>query len=222
MQMQKPWPWHQERSWFYASDYNYFATEFHRQMFLRNLDIPVADQGRAVRSGQPHELIVAPLENLRKNAKQNTVIWPHRLNADKQPEIVRDLAGYINADLIITQDQKLDKQQYYQTISETKVTFSCSLHENLGISQMEGCLTGSLPCVPDRASYSEMYLPEFRYPSAWTQDWQSYLKHRGQLAEFINQLTDNYDQYQSLLDQQIDILKTHFLNCKIMLKVLTQ
>jgi hypothetical protein len=221
MQMQKPWPWHQERSWFYASDYNYFATEFHRQMFLRNLNIPVEDHDRAIRSGQPHELIVEPLEKLRNNPKQNLVIWPHRLNSDKQPEIARNLSTFIESEMLITQDQQLSKNQYYQMLSVSRVTFSCSLHENLGISQMEGCLTGSLPCVPDRASYSEMYLPEFRYPAEWTQDWDSYLKNRDQLVKFINHLTDNYDQYQQSLDQQISILKSNFLNCDIMLKLLT-
>ena len=107
MQLQKPWPWHTERGWFYASDYNYFATEFHRQMFLKNLEIPVADHGRAIRSGQPHELIVPGLEALRHTTRTLNVIWPHRLNADKQPEIAEDLAKWIHHDLVITQHQDL-------------------------------------------------------------------------------------------------------------------
>jgi len=222
MQMRKPWPWHQERSWFYANDCNYFATEFHRQMFLKNLNIPVQDHHRAIRSGQPHEFIVEPLLALHNQPKQNTVVWPHRLNADKQPEIARDLCGNIQAQMLITQDHNLSKQQYYQTLAQSKVVFSCSLHENLGISQMEGCLAGCLPCVPDRASYTEMYLPQFRYPAEWTQDWSAYQKHRPQLAAFIDQLSCNYEQYQHLLQQQITILKTHYLNCKIMLDTLIQ
>lgn len=221
MQMQKPWPWHTERGWFYACDYNYFATEFHRQMFLKNLDIPVADHGRAIRSGQPHELIVSGLEALRNTPKTNTVIWPHRYNADKQPEIAEDLAQWIHSDLKITQKQKLTKSEYYAQLAQSRVTLSCSLHENLGISQMEGCLVGSLPCVPDRASYTEMYLPEFRYPSVWTSSWHNYQQYRPLLVEFVNQLSSRYEHYQELLDQQNQILKQQFLNCDTMLKVLT-
>lgn len=221
MQLRKPWPWHTERGWFYACDYNYFATEFHRQMFLKNLEIPVADHGRAIRSGQPHELIVPGLEALRNTPKTNTVIWPHRLNADKQPEIAEDLAQWIHSDLIITQHQNLSKDQYYALLAQSRVTLSCSLHENLGISQMEGCLAGSLPCVPDRASYTEMYLPPFKYPAEWTSSWQNYQHYRPLLAEFVNQLASNYDQYQQLLDQQNQILKQQFLNCDIMMEKLT-
>lgn len=221
MQMQKPWPWHTERGWFYACDYNYFATEFHRQMFLKNLGIPVADHGRAIRSGQPHELIVSGLESLRNTPKTNTVIWPHRYNADKQPEIAEDLAQWIHSDLKITQKQKLTKSEYYAQLAQCRVTLSCSLHENLGISQMEGCLVGSLPCVPDRASYTEMYLPEFRYPAEWTSSWHNYQQYRPLLAEFVNQLSSRYEHYQELLDQQNQILKQQFLNCNIMMEILT-
>lgn len=220
LKMQKPWPWHTERGWFYACDYNYFATEFHRKMFLKNLDIPVNDWGRAIRSGQPHELIVPSLESLRNTPKTNTVIWPHRYNADKQPEIAEDLAQIISSDLLITQKHKLSKEQYYKQLAQCRVTLSCSLHENLGISLMEGCLVGSLPCVPDRASYSEMYLPEFKYPAEWTSSWENYLKHRMLLVEFINHLSSNYDQYRVLLDHQNIILKESFLKCDTMLAIL--
>ncbi|HEY4798711.1 MAG TPA: hypothetical protein VII99_06495, partial [Bacteroidia bacterium] len=39
MKMSKPWPWSFEQSVFHASDYNYFATNFHRDMFLNNLQL---------------------------------------------------------------------------------------------------------------------------------------------------------------------------------------
>jgi hypothetical protein len=222
LQMQKPWPWHTERGWFYACDYNYYATNFHRDMFLRNLNIPESDHSRAVRSGQPHELIVAGLVARRGNNKWRQVIWPHRYNADKQPDIAEDLVGRIAANLVITQKMTLTKDQYYDQLSQSLVTLSTSLHENLGISQMEGCLTGSLPCVPDRASYSEMYLPCFKYPTEWTSSWDNYLKHRDQLVAFVNNLVENYQNYQTELAQQCDILVQNYLNCDIMMKGLTR
>jgi hypothetical protein len=222
MRMQKPWPWHTERGWYYACDYNYYATNFHRDMFLRNLAIPESDHGRAKCSGQPHELIVDGLIARRNTEKYRQVIWPHRYNADKQPEIAEDLVGKISANLVITQKMHLTKDQYYDQLARSLVTLSTSLHENLGISQMEGCLTGSLPCVPDRASYSEMYLPCFKYPSEWTSSWDNYLKYQDQLVAFINNLVENYQNYQTQLDQQCDILIQNYLNCDIMMKGLTR
>lgn len=222
LQMTKPWPWHSERSWFYASDVNYFATNFHRDMFLRNLAIPEADWSRAVRSGQPHELIVPGLVARRQTDKWRQVIWPHRYNEDKQPEIAEDLVNKISANLVITQKLNLSKDDYYDQLSRSLVTLSTSLHENLGISQMEGCLTGSLPCVPDRASYSEMYLPCFKYPTEWTSSWENYQKNSDQLVAFVNNLVVNYSSYQSELAEQNQILIERYLNCDIMLERLVK
>jgi hypothetical protein len=222
MQMQKPWPWHAERSWYYACDVNYYATEFHRSMFLQNLNIPAEHHDRAVRSGQPHELIVPDLVARRHNVKRRQVIWPHRYNADKQPQIAQDLISHIDAPLLITQQMQLNKDQYYTLLSQSLVTLSTSLHENLGISQMEGCLTGSLPCVPDRASYSEMYLPCFKYPAQWTSSWDNYQKHRSSLVAFVNNLINNYHNYTAQLDEQNQILIQNFLSSDIMMQRLVK
>jgi hypothetical protein len=216
--MSKPWPWLQEQSWFMSSDYNYYASESHRQMFLKNLDIPEKYESRAIRSGQPHELIVKPLLSRQAVAKTDRVMWPHRYNADKQPEIAEDLAA--DFDMVITQKMNLEKSAYYDVMAGSKVIFSCALHENLGISVMEAVLTGAIPVVPDRCSYAEMYLPEFKYPSEWTKDFESFQKHRDELVAFINDKIDNYDSYEVLVKRQQEILIKDFLNCSIMIEKL--
>ena len=216
--MSKPWPWLQEQSWFMCSDYNYYASESHRQMFLKNLDIPEKYEHRAIRSGQPHELIVPPLLARQAVAKTDRVMWPHRYTADKQPEIAEDLAADFN--MVITQKMNLEKSAYYDVMAGSKVIFSCALHENLGISVMEAVLTGAIPVVPDRCSYAEMYLPEFKYPSEWTTDFESFQKHRDELVAFINDKIDNYESYEVLVKQQQEILIKDFLNCSIMIKKL--
>lgn len=216
--MTKPWPWLQEQSWFMSSDYNYYASESHRQMFLKNLDIPEKYENRAVRSGQPHELIVKPLLDRQSFVKSDRVMWPHRYNADKQPEIAEDLAA--DFDMVITQKMNLEKSAYYDVMAKSKVIFSCALHENLGISVMEAVLTGAIPVVPDRCSYAEMYLPEFKYPSEWTTDFESFQKYRDELVAFINDKIDNYESYKVLVKQQQEILIKEFLNCSIMIKKL--
>jgi hypothetical protein len=212
--MQKPWPHHQERAWFHCSDFNYFATDFHKNMFLKNLSIEPEYHQRAVRSGQPHTPIIDQCAQYFDQPKKNQMIWPHRYNADKQPEIAEDLALVIPT--VITQKLNLAKAEFYQTLGTSAVMFSCSLHENLGISMMEGVLAGVIPVMPDRCSYSEMYLDEFLYPSAWTETLDAYEQHRQDILEFIQERVQNYSKYVPALKKQRDILVQHYLTPSVM------
>ena len=75
---------------------------------------------------------------------------------------------------------------------------------------MEGVLAGVIPVLPDRCSYTEMYLPEFRYPSHWTESLDSYLIHRELLADFINERIRNYNDYiPSLMEQKAILIKDY-------------
>lgn len=215
MKMSKPWPAEVERSWFYSCDWNYYATDFHRSMFLRNLDIPQAYHNRAIRSGQPHEPIIAQLEPYINSPKKAQVMWPHRYNADKQPDIAEDLAGKFN--MIITQKMNLSKSEYYEHMGSSQVIFSCALHENLGISIMEAVLAGCIPVLPDRASYHEMYLPEFKYPSEWTSSHANYLKYKTDLVYFMSDRLNRPEAYALAMAEQRQILKDHYLTANIMI-----
>ena len=199
-----------ERSWFHACDYNYFATEFHRTMFLNNLGIEKKYHYKAIRSGQPHVELVLSLSRHISTPKSDMVLWPHRYNSDKQPEIAEAL------NLTITQKMNLSKPDYYDLMGRVKAVFSCSLHENLGISMMEGVMAGAIPIVPDRCSYREMYLPVFKYPSEWTSSWDNFQKYKKEVDEFIRYRVINYDQYQDAMEVQRGILSQHFMNADIM------
>lgn len=214
--MNKPWPWDAERSWYHSSDYNYYATNFHKDMFLRNLEIPQEYHHKAVRSGQPHELIVDQLTCYLDTPKKQQVMWPHRYNADKQPEIAEDLAK--DFDMVITQKMNLSKADYYATMGESQAIFSCALHENLGISIMEAVLAGCIPLVPDRASYSEMYLDVFKYPSKWTQDWDNFIGHRHKLAGRLKDMVEQPSNYVEAMAEQRQILIDKYLNSSIMIE----
>lgn len=216
--MQKPWPWHVEQSWFYSCDFNYYASQFHLDMFLRNLDIKPEFHHRAVRSGQPHTPIIEHCERYLGLPKRKSVIWPHRYNADKQPEIAERLAEASGLPMVITQNLNLNKDEYYQELASNQVIFSCALHENLGISVMEAVLTGTIPVLPDRCSYAEMYLPEFKYPSAWTESYEAYLQHEDQLIALIQERIDYPERFQAALAQQCEILKRDYLSPGVMVK----
>jgi hypothetical protein len=210
--MEKPWPHHTERALYYACDVNWYATDFHRQMFLRNLEIPESDHDRAQLSGQPHDMIVDAMGKINLNTvNKSGVIWPHRYNADKQPEIAEALSAQFDTPWCITQKLNLSKPEYYQKLSEASVMFSCSLHENLGISIMEGVMLDVIPVLPDRCSYTEMYMPDFLYPSAWTESWAAFKTHEQDLLEFIRHRVEHPKKYSRQLAKQKKILKELYL-----------
>lgn len=212
MKMGKKWSSNQERAWYYACDYNWYATEFHKNMFIENL---MVNGNRAFRSGQPHDPIVQRLVAHQNTEKYPVVMWPHRYNADKQPEIAEDLSKNLN--LVITQKMNLNKDEYYQTLGQAAIIFSCALHENLGISVMEATLAGAIPVVPDRASYKEMYLDDFKYPSHWTSSWENYTSNKDNLYNFISDRVRNREKYLPALKKQQQILIDNYLNANIML-----
>jgi hypothetical protein len=224
MKMTKPWPWHQEKAWFHACDYNYFATEFHKNMFLRVLNLQGEPSKKAIVSGQPHQELIGGLNAIRNatSNKDTSVIWPHRYNADKQPEIAEDLAQTYGQEVpwIITQKLGLDKDAYYRKLARSQVIFSCSLHENLGISIMEAVMLNTIPVLPKRCSYAEMYLPEFLYPSNWTDTPENYKIHKYDLINVINDRLMHPEKYQDALKEQQRILSENYLNANVMYNLL--
>jgi hypothetical protein len=101
-------------------------------------------------------------------------------------------------------------------MGKAAIIFSCALHENLGISVMEGTLTGVIPVVPNRASYQEMYMDEFLYPSEWTSSYNNYLSNRDLLIEFIQDRITNRTKYLPALQRQQKILIDHYMNANVM------
>lgn len=204
MRMGKDWSHNQERAWFYACDEVYVASEFNRGIFINNLGIPAEHQHRVVTVGQPMDYL-AKLSDRKDIPKENIVLFPHRLNSDKLPEIFKDLRDHFPDDIrgVITQEENLSKEEYYDLVSKTKVVFSCSLHENFGISMVEGVLCGAIPMVPNRACYPEIHLVPNVYPSEWAKDFDSYLEHRDALLDMIVDYVRNYDQHNTAYEMRL-------------------
>jgi hypothetical protein len=216
LKMRPEWPLEFERSLFYASDKTYFASNFHKQQFLRNLKIDPQYFDRAILSGQPHKAIIDHMKKIKiPTAKSRKVIWPHRYNEDKQPLIAEDLAK--GRELMITQNHNFTKDKFYNILADSKVLFSCALHENLGISVMEGVLLDVIPLVPDRCSYKEMYSEEFKYPSMWTENYENYIKYRPLLEERLNSMLGHPHLFADALQKQKEILISNYLTADVMI-----
>ncbi len=105
-------------------------------------------------------------------------------------------------------------------LGEAKLVFSANLQETLGISWYEGAITKTIPMVPDRLSYSEMALDDFKYPSEWTESFNSYKTHRQQVVDQIINYMENYEKYLPSLNKQVDSLTKNYFSCNELLKML--
>ena len=219
----KPWVRHAEKSFFHAFDHNYFATEFHIEMFDKNLFNgmygPDQREGKFVRTGWPMEYMEDTLTAYKNMPKRNLILFPHRIAPEKQVEIFRDLKEHLpQYEFVVCQDQTLTKNEYHNLLGEAKLVFSANLQETLGISWYEGALVDAIPMVPDRLSYSEMAFETFKYPSEWTESFEAYTVHRKEICAKIIQYMDNYDKFLPQLNKQTQELTAQFFSAGELLK----
>jgi len=210
------WVRHAEMSMFQCYDDNFFATDFHIDMFK---DVFVPDYSEVwaddsiKRVGWPMEYLKESLVTYSGMDKRNLILFPHRIAPEKQVEIFRDLSHHLSEyEFVVCQERSLTKNEYHNLLGEAKMVFSANLQETLGISWYEGALVDAIPMVPDRLSYTEMALPEFKYPSKWTEDWGSYIKYRGELVAKIRDYMENYNDYLVSLEKQRTKLNKEFFS----------
>ena len=225
----KPWVRSAERSFFYAFDHNWFATEFHINMFEKNLlgvplpnDISIRElYGKVKRTGWPMEYMTDTLLMYKNMPKRDLILFPHRIAPEKQVEIFRDLKQHLpQYEFVVCQDQQLTKNEYHNLLGEAKLVFSANLQETLGISWYEGAIVDAIPLVPDRLSYSEMAFDTFKYPSQWTESYDAYTVYRPDLCRLIIEHMANYKTRLPILNKQVDALKENFFSCNKLLEML--
>jgi hypothetical protein len=150
--------------------------------------------------------------------KRDLIVFPHRIAPEKQVEIFRDLKEQLpQYEFVVCQDQELTKNEYHNLLGEAKIVFSCSLQETLGIGCYEGALVDAIPLVPNRLSYSEMYDSQFKYPSNWTLDWDSYQNHRIVLRNHVVNIISNYEWLLPALKTQTQNLTNNFFSANELL-----
>ena len=214
-----PWVRNAERSMYECFDHNFFASEFHINMFFEAF--PELDKNKVVRTGWPFEYMEDTLNMYKNMPKTDTILFPHRIAPEKQMDIFEDLKSALpQYNFIVCQEKQLSKNEYHNLLGQSKLVFSANLQETLGISWYEGALVGSLPMVPDRLSYTEMALDEFKYPSEWTISFNDYKKHKKQVMDKIVDYMENYEDYLVSLNKQVKKLNGDYFSCNNLLKVL--
>ena len=209
----KPWVRYAERSMFETYDDNFFATEFHIDMFIEAF--PDIDASKIHRVGWPMEYLANSLHQYAGMEKRNLILFPHRIAPEKQVDIFYDLKETLTQyEFVVCQERELTKNEYHNLLGEAKLVFSANQQETLGISWYEGCLVQAIPMVPNRLSYSEMALEDFKYPSSWTENYDTYLVHKQELVDKIINYMENYNSYLPALDKQKKLLQNDFFNGK--------
>ena len=210
----KPWVRHAEMSMFECYDDNFFASDFHIDMFTDVFDEDYAiDWDSIKRVGWPMEYLKNSLDSYKGMQKRDLILFPHRVAPEKQVDIFRDLKERLpQYEFIVCQEQELSKNEYHNLLGEAKLVFSANLQETLGISWYEGALVDAIPMIPDRLSYSEMALPEFKYPSEWTENFDAYLHNKDKVVAQIINYMENYEDLLVSLDKQRTKLNKDFFS----------
>lgn len=179
----KAWSYSFERAVYSAAGKSYFATEYHKRKFLKK--IRPADQSKAMVVGWPMEYLDETLSDLAGFGPKDTILFPHRIAPEKQPEILKLLEPLLpEYRVCFAQKQRLTKAQYHEELARSIAVFSASRQETLGIGVFEGLLAGAVPIVPDRLAYSEIYQHRC-YPSEWTLSLEDAEQHAEPLVSFI-------------------------------------
>ena len=213
----KPWVRFAELSMYNCYDHNFFATDYHIDLFKRRALYGVSNYSSIVKTGWPMEYLPNTLNEYVGKPKKDLILFPHRIATEKQPSIFEDLQKSLpEYTLVMCQESKLTKQEYHTLLSEAKVIFSANLQETLGISWYEGALVGAIPMLPDRLSYSEMALNEFKYPSKWTDSLGAYIENKDKVIDLLTDYMENYSSYVPSVNKQADVLKDSYFSGKVM------
>ena len=220
------WVRHTECAFFEAVDHNYFATDFHIDMFCKNLlgmrdgELDISKyRKKIVRTGWPMEYMSNTLDEFKGLTKRDLILFPHRIAPEKQVDIFKDLAKSMpEYEWVVCQEQNLTKDEYHTLLGESKMVFSANLQETLGISCYEGAVVDAIPFVPDRLSYSEMYTDKFKYPSEWTESWDSYITNKQSLIDVIAWYMDSYEANIHLVKAQAVSLTKEFFSAQGLLE----
>lgn len=221
------WVRHAEKGMFHCYNTNWFATNFHIDMFINEMlgpftinnflwsdkTVHISDIKNQLMSkskigltGWPMDYLIDQLAPYASLPKKNKIVFPHRLAPEKQLYIFNDLAKELHEyEWVICQQSKLSKDEYHRILGESKITFSANLQETFGISMIEGLLCNSFPLVPDRLSYSEMYSTEFKYPSLWTENQNEYFTYRDRLISRIRLIMESYESNKTFINDSMQL-----------------
>ena len=213
----KKWVRHTELALFDAIDKNYFASNFHIELFVGVFFGPDDEEyinSKIVRTGWPMEYLGNYIRPDRIE-KDDIILFPHRDAPEKQLNIFKDLEKELpQYKWINCNEYNLTKPEYNQLLEQSKMVFSANLQETLGISCYEILRAGGMPLVPNRLSYKEMYEDIFKYPTQFTLDWKGYQDNKSILLGKIETMMENFNspEIQGAIKSNRDMLEEQYFS----------
>lgn len=181
----KVWGTHLETAMFEAYDKVVFATDWHIELFcLGRKDI--INHDKILKSGLPFDFLHSSLNYALD--KENIILFPHRLAPEKQHDVFLEVSKYFpDYEFVTCQDKNLSKSDYHKLLCKSKVVFSASLQETLGISTCaEALIAGAFPFAPDNLSYEEILPSVCKYPARYAVE-----KDAQNIAKYLRFVLDN-------------------------------
>jgi glycosyltransferase involved in cell wall biosynthesis len=167
------WGRHSETGWLTMADAVFVGSDWHRNILIESTGLP-----HIYTTGLVWDVDAVAMT---KNERPPRVIFPHRLDKEKAPEVFFSVAERVHRidptiEFVITSSRKefasniaglkippfievkfgLTKEQYYEELRNARVLFSSALQETFGYALQEGLAAGCTPVVPARLSYVEM------------------------------------------------------------------
>ena len=178
------WAKYNETGWMTALDINFVATEYHKNLIMDRFLNPVTenhsvifDKIKVVGFPMDWEAEIKKIDVLPKVLKKNIVVFPHRVDPEKQPDVFDELANkFPEYKFVKTMEITDTKEEYYKILADAKYVFSANLQETFGIGTVEAMLFNCIPIVPNRLTYPEMYEEHFLYtnkPEQIIKNWDS-------------------------------------------------
>ena len=143
------WAWGSETSWLEICDAVLVGSEYHKEK-LQSIGV-----------GNKIHVVGCPIQvpdGFRSGVRKPLVVWPHRLSADKNPEVFDMLSRepeFTGVEFVKTMTQNLSKPNYYRLLGSARVAVSTASHENFGIAMAEAAFLGCHPVCPRGLSYDE-------------------------------------------------------------------
>lgn len=172
-----------ELSWLTTCNKNFVATNFHKDLIISMFGTEWYNKIKVVGFPMDWEYEIKRL-NVKQQKKENIIVFPHRLDKEKAPEIFDKVAKYFpDYKFIKTMKVTKNKKDYYELLAKAKIVFSSSKQETFGIGTVEALMLGCIPLVPTGLAYDELYHSVFQYDGIRT------------AVQKINWFIKNYDNH---------------------------
>jgi len=156
-QQMTPWAHSLENSMFEIVDQIYVATNYHKELICSKRTV---DKDKIHVTGFPLYPDFVPITL----TKQNIIVFPHRLDSEKQPELFTTMCREVGRwNWLKSKEYASNKEEYYELLNLSKIAVSFALQETWGIAMQEAVLCGCIPLCPNRLSYPELYEEEFLF-----------------------------------------------------------